>query len=224
MCLSNSSLHISKNQKFRKNSFSSYKHPFFVYLLFQFLLQSVPLQNFFRRTLVQAQTCNIFLFSPLKYKWKKGLLISKWFPLEFVKVILSSWKLDENWLKIHCYNALHFFVHLFLAKLLGSSTCPSTSFFWLLSHVIYLELTRVSYECLLSRAEWWVAELYIIPKKTILHLAIWKNWCFGQFYHSKISNIEEFTFFSVVSGKSEKIESFLFAEHWWKCFRQILLK
>ena len=25
-----------------------------------------------------------------------------------------------------------------------------------------------------------------IPKKVIWHLAIWQNWCFGQFYHSKI--------------------------------------
>ena len=33
-----------------------------------------------------------------------------------------------------------------------SSTCPLTSFFWLLSHVIYLKLTRVLYECLLSQA------------------------------------------------------------------------
>ena len=51
-------------------------------------------------------------------------------------------------------------------------------------------------------------------KKTIWHLAIWQNWCFGQFYHSKISNIEKFTFFSVflVRGKSEKIESIHFAE------------
>ena len=37
--------------------------------------------------------------------------------LDSRKVILSSWKLDENWLKIHFSNALHFFVHLFLAKL-----------------------------------------------------------------------------------------------------------
>ena len=35
-------------------------------------------------------------------------------------------------------------------------------------------------------------------KKTIWHLAILQNWCFGQFYHSKICNIEKFTFFSVL--------------------------
>ena len=43
-----------------------------------------------------------------------------------------------------------------------SSTCPLTSFFWLLSHVIYLKLTKVLYECLLSQAEWWVAELLFL--------------------------------------------------------------
>ena len=35
---------------------------------------------------------------------------------------------------------------------LWSSTCPLTGFFWLLNHVIYLKLTKVSYECLLSQS------------------------------------------------------------------------
>ena len=35
-------------------------------------------------------------------------------------------------------------------------------FLWLLSPVIYLKLTRVLYECLLSQAEWWVAELLFL--------------------------------------------------------------
>ena len=26
----------------------------------------------------------------------------------------------------------------------------------------------------------------VTPKKDIYHLAIWQNWCFGQFHHSKI--------------------------------------
>ena len=30
-----------------------------------------------------------------------------------------------------------------IVNCLGSSTCPLTGFFWLLSHVIYLKLTRV---------------------------------------------------------------------------------
>ena len=65
-------------------------------------------------------------------------------------------------------------------------------------------------------------------KKTIWHLAIW-NWCFGQFYHSKICNIEKFTFFSVflVRGKSEKIEGIHFAESsglsCWETKKEVLL-
>ena len=35
---------------------------------------------------------------------------------------------------------------------LRSSTCPLTGFFWLLSHVIYLKLRKVLYECLLSHS------------------------------------------------------------------------
>ena len=35
---------------------------------------------------------------------------------------------------------------------LGSSTCALRGFFWLLSHVIYLKLTRELQECLLSQA------------------------------------------------------------------------
>ena len=47
-------------------------------------------------------------------------------------------------------------------RYLRFSTCPLTSFFWLLSHVIYLKLTKILYECLLSQAEWWVAELLFL--------------------------------------------------------------
>ena len=34
-------------------------------------------------------------------------------------------------------------------------------------------------------------EIYSYTKKTIVHLAIWQNLCFGQFYHSKICKIEK---------------------------------
>ena len=112
-----------------------------------------------------------------------------------------------------------------------SSTRPLTSLFWLLSHEIYLKLTRVLHiwECLLSPAEWWVAELLIIPKKPICHFAIWQNWCFSQSCHSKICNIEKFIFFSVflVRSKSEKIESIHFAESsglsCWETEKEVLL-
>ena len=39
-----------------------------------------------------------------------------------------------------------------ITKAFRSSTCPLTGFFWLLSHVIYLKLTRVLKECLLSQS------------------------------------------------------------------------
>ena len=64
-----------------------------------------------------------------------------------------------------------------------SSTCPLTSFFWLLSHVIYLQLTRVLYECLLSQAEWWVAE--------ILYLSL-NNWALN-FLQKIALNLLRFT-------------------------------
>ena len=54
------------------------------------------------------------------------------------------------------------FLNSFVLNTLRSSTCPLTSFFWLLSHVIYLKLTKVLYECLLSQAESWAAELLFL--------------------------------------------------------------
>ena len=32
----------------------------------------------------------------------------------------------------------------------------------------------------------WMMKFTVIPKKVIWHLAIWQNWCYGQFYYSKI--------------------------------------
>ena len=43
-----------------------------------------------------------------------------------------------------------------------SSTCGLTGFFWLLSHVIYLKLTKVLLECLLSQTEYWVVEFFFL--------------------------------------------------------------
>ena len=31
----------------------------------------------------------------------------------------------------------------------------------------------------------WVIKFTVIPKKAIWYLAIWQNWCFGQFFHPK---------------------------------------
>ena len=53
----------------------------------------------------------------------------------------------------------HNYFRLLAKNLHRSSKCSLTGFFWLLSHVIYLKLTKVLYDCLPSQAEWWVAEL-----------------------------------------------------------------
>ena len=120
-----------------------------------------------------------------------------------------------------------------------SSTCPLTDFFWLLSHVIYLKLTKVSYECLLSQrwvmgsrasfsvpqqlrpehsSKWMLLIFSDLPftRKTekpvnfsMLKIFELQNWCFVQFHDSKICNIEKFTLFSAFS---EKIESIHFAK------------
>ena len=34
-------------------------------------------------------------------------------------------------------------------------------------------------------------KIYRYTKKLIWHMAIWQNWCFGWFYHSKIGKIEK---------------------------------
>ena len=46
----------------------------------------------------------------------------------------------------------------------------------------------------------------VIPKKAIWHLAIWQNWCFGQFYHSKIEKqTRSLSQFSLVTGFFERM-------------------
>ena len=52
-------------------------------------------------------------------------------------------------------------------------------------------LIRVSSFPKLSDGYFWMIKFAVIPKKAIWHLAIWQNWCFGQFYHSKICKIEK---------------------------------
>ena len=70
----------------------------------------------------------------------------------------------------------HFFYEASFSQLsLGSITCALTSFFFELSHVIYLKLTRVIQECLLSLNELNDFFLQFYKKKTIWHLEIWQN-------------------------------------------------
>ena len=50
------------------------------------------------------------------------------------------------------------------------STCPLTSFFWLLSHVIYLKLTKVLYECLFFPKLFLYEKIYSYTKKNYFAL------------------------------------------------------
>ena len=61
---------------------------------------------------------------------------------------------------------------------LRSITCALTSFFFELSHVIYLKLTRVIQECLLSLNEMNDFFYNFTKKQTIWHLEIWKKLMF----------------------------------------------
>ena len=63
-----------------------------------------------------------------------------------------------------------------------SSTCALTGFFWLLSHVIYLKLTRVLQDYLLSKLQFLNDELQLHPKKQFGNVAK----LFWSFYQSKI--------------------------------------
>ena len=53
-----------------------------------------------------------------------------------------------------------------------SSTWALTGFFWLLSHVIYLKLTKVLKECFLSQTEWWVVKVIFLS----LRPEAWTFW------------------------------------------------
>ena len=60
-----------------------------------------------------------------------------------------------------------------------------------------------------------------IPKKAIWHLAIWQNFCFGQFHHSKIFNLVFLSF------SSESIERIHFTKRsglsCWETEKDVLL-
>jgi hypothetical protein len=45
-------------------------------------------------------------------------------------------------------------------------------------------------------------------KKVIWHLAIWQNWCFGQFYQSRIEVLQDWSA-SLMGGKNDKTREFL---------------
>ena len=43
-------------------------------------------------------------------------------------------------------------------------------------------IIRVSSFSILQNFNFWMIKYTVITKKTIWHLPIWQNWCFGQFY------------------------------------------
>ena len=71
------------------------------------------------------------------------------------------------------------------ANLLRSSTYALTSFFWLLSQVIYLKLTRELQECLpFPSLNFWMIN-YSFTQKSYLAKLFW------SFYHSKVCTFEK---------------------------------
>ena len=87
-----------------------------------------------------------------------------------------------------------------------------TGFFWLFSHVIYLKLTRVLKECLLSQASILSYELQLYPKK--LHIWQFGIIVFGHFIIQKFASLKSkpFSLCFLVRGKSERINNIHFAE------------
>ena len=62
-----------------------------------------------------------------------------------------------------------------------------------------------------------------MPKKNIWHLAIWQNWCFGQFYHSKIENLTLIlSQFSLITGFLRKREKIFYTYS--ETFKTVLLE
>ena len=60
-------------------------------------------------------------------------------------------------------------------------------------------IIRVSSFPILQNFNFWMIKFTVIPKKTIWHMAIWQNWCFGEFYHS---TIEVLKFFKLLLAKA----------------------
>ena len=104
-------------------------------------------------------------------------------PDSFVLDDTAITSVNVSWIRPHWFQCYSWAICL-LTKVLYMS-------FWLLSHVIYLKLTRVIKECLLSQSCVMGNRTVNYTKKTVGHLVICQNWCFGLFYHPKIWKIEK---------------------------------
>ena len=90
------------------------------------------------------------------------------------RLLTDSW-LTPDWPLTDSQQALDRLIlnsGYFLETTPGSSACALTGFFWLLSHVIYLKLTKVLKECFLSQTEWWVVKVLFLS----LRPEAWTFW------------------------------------------------
>ena len=79
-------------------------------------------------------------------------------------------RLSWNLTKLQLIQTIVIFI--FSIGCLSSFTCALTGFFWLLSHLIYLKLTKVLKECFLSQTEWWVVKVIFLS----LRPEAWTFW------------------------------------------------
>ena len=78
-----------------------------------------------------------------------------------------------------------------------SSTCPLKSFFWLLSHMIYLKLKRVLSESLLSKMNEITDKIYNYTKETNLAFGNLEFWLILSFKNLQDWKVNTFLPFSV---------------------------
>ena len=86
-----------------------------------------------------------------------------------------------------------------LTRLLSSSTCALTGFFWLLSHVIYLKLTKVLYECLLinfTKLQFLNNKIYSYTKNNYLALGNLVFWSISSL-KTKSKHLSQFFWWEI---------------------------
>ena len=126
----------------------------------------------------QKKLTNTNLFTFLKMGWNQNLVIkiygiSKYFLLRIC--ILS------NTCQVYAVNAR------IRRSFSQSDLWGPLHVLWQVSFGCWVTWSISSWKkCLLSQSCFWMKRFTVIPKKTIWHLAFWQNWCFAQFYHSKI--------------------------------------
>ena len=138
-----------------------------------------------------------FFGTPISFWWSKRILdITDGIGIDLKKSYIS-WLDDRNltgifWSKFcscwtsSCSTSNH---HQFVTRI----NCTITNLNWLQTaleyntkRAIYTEQNKViKFEKSSLKNQVW-KKITVIPKKAIWHLAIWQNWYFGLFHHSKI--------------------------------------